>query len=118
MTPYLLKRVNELTAGASLTANIALIKNNAAAGNNMSVLKSSNSTPPEGAAGAAEEENIPSLLVDDKDPRRKNVDSGKVAIIMSTDSHSAFREKWSGTSKERRQWAASTLAMDKQMNAN
>ena len=30
LTPYLLKRVNELTGGKSLTANIALIRNNAA----------------------------------------------------------------------------------------
>ena len=29
VTPYLLKRINELTGGKSLTANIALIKNNA-----------------------------------------------------------------------------------------
>jgi pseudouridine-5'-phosphate glycosidase len=28
-TPFLLKRVNEATAGASLMANIALVKNNA-----------------------------------------------------------------------------------------
>ena len=47
----------------------------------------------------------------------KNVDSGKVAIIMATDSHACFKEKWSGTSKERRQWAAQQLANDKQMNA-
>ena len=32
VTPYVLKRVNELTGGASLAANIALIKNNAAVG--------------------------------------------------------------------------------------
>ena len=37
VTPYLLKRVNELTVGASLTANIALIKNNAAAGGEIAV---------------------------------------------------------------------------------
>jgi pseudouridine-5'-phosphate glycosidase len=30
LTPFLLKRVNELTGGRSLTANIALIRNNAA----------------------------------------------------------------------------------------
>lgn len=57
------------------------------------------------------------LLVDNKDPRRKNVDSGKVAIIMSTDSHASFKEKWAGTSKERRQWAAQTLVNEKRMNA-
>lgn len=32
VTPFLLKRVNELTKGASLIANIALIKNNARIG--------------------------------------------------------------------------------------
>ena len=30
VTPYLLARINELTGGKSLAANIALIKNNAA----------------------------------------------------------------------------------------
>ena len=30
LTPFLLSRLNELTAGASLKANIALVKNNAA----------------------------------------------------------------------------------------
>ena len=32
VTPFLLKRVAELTGGASLTANIALVKHNAAVG--------------------------------------------------------------------------------------
>ena len=32
MTPFLLKRVAELTGGASLAANIALVKHNAAVG--------------------------------------------------------------------------------------
>lgn len=32
VTPFLLKRVTELTGGASLAANIALIKHNAAVG--------------------------------------------------------------------------------------
>ena len=32
VTPFLLKRVNQLTAGASLRANIALVKNNAGVG--------------------------------------------------------------------------------------
>ncbi len=32
MTPFLLKRVTELTGGASLAANIVLIKHNAAVG--------------------------------------------------------------------------------------
>ena len=80
-------------------------KQNAAAASNMSVAKAQN-------GGDAEE-----ALVDEKDKRRKNVDSGKVAIIMSTDSHRSFKEKWSGTSKERRQWAATTLALDRRMNA-
>ena len=32
VTPFLLKRVQELTGGKSLVANIALVKNNAAVG--------------------------------------------------------------------------------------
>ena len=32
ITPYLLGRIKELTGGASLKANIALVKNNAAVG--------------------------------------------------------------------------------------
>ena len=42
------------------------------------------------------------MLVDEQDRRRKNVDSGRVAIIFATDSYRSFKEKWSGTSKERR----------------
>ena len=37
MTPFLLKRVAELTGGASLRANIALIKNNARVGAEIAV---------------------------------------------------------------------------------
>jgi hypothetical protein len=37
VTPFLLQRVNELTRGASLTANIALIKNNARVGAEIAV---------------------------------------------------------------------------------
>ena len=33
--------------------------------------------------------------------RRKNVDSGRVAIIFASDSYRSFKEKWSGTSKAR-----------------
>ena len=36
-TPFLLARINELTGGASLASNIALIKNNAAAGASIAV---------------------------------------------------------------------------------
>jgi pseudouridine-5'-phosphate glycosidase len=32
VTPYLLKRVNEITGGASLSSNIDLVKNNAVIG--------------------------------------------------------------------------------------
>jgi len=39
------------------------------------------------------------LHIDENDRRRKNVDSGKVAIVYATESHSAFKEKWAGTSK-------------------
>lgn len=37
ITPYLLQRVQELTSGASLTANIQLIKNNAQVGSQIAV---------------------------------------------------------------------------------
>ncbi len=37
MTPFLLRRVAELTGGASLTANIALIKHNARVGAEIAV---------------------------------------------------------------------------------
>lgn len=37
ITPYLLQRVQELTSGASLTANIQLIKNNAMIGSQIAV---------------------------------------------------------------------------------
>lgn len=37
VTPYLLKRINELTHGASLTTNIALVKNNARVGSALAV---------------------------------------------------------------------------------
>ncbi|KAL1519298.1 hypothetical protein AB1Y20_022825 [Prymnesium parvum] len=37
VTPYLLRRVNEMTAGASLKANIALVKNNAVVGAQVAV---------------------------------------------------------------------------------
>ncbi|KMT14574.1 hypothetical protein BVRB_4g073440 [Beta vulgaris subsp. vulgaris] len=36
-TPFLLSKVNELTGGASLTSNIALVKNNAAVGSKIAV---------------------------------------------------------------------------------
>jgi pseudouridine-5'-phosphate glycosidase len=36
-TPYILARVNELTGGASLAANIALVKNNAYIGGKAAV---------------------------------------------------------------------------------
>ena len=37
ITPFLLKRIQELTGGDSLSANIALIKNNAAVGSKIAV---------------------------------------------------------------------------------
>ena len=37
ITPFLLQRVNELTHGASLRANIALIRNNASVGARIAV---------------------------------------------------------------------------------
>ncbi|KAL3910714.1 MAG: hypothetical protein SGPRY_008958, partial [Prymnesium sp.] len=56
-------------------------------------------------------------LVVASDRRRKNVDSGKVAIIYCTDSVASFKEKWSGTSKERRRWIADVLRQDKALGA-
>jgi len=69
------------------------------------------------AAAAHAEAQAHELLIDEKDRRRKNVDSGKVAIIYATESFSAFSHKWAGTSKERRRWAADTLAKDKELGA-
>ena len=37
ITPYLLQRVQELTSGASLAANIQLVKNNAKVGSQIAV---------------------------------------------------------------------------------
>jgi pseudouridine-5'-phosphate glycosidase len=37
VTPFLLKRVRELSGGASLTANLALVKNNAKVGADIAV---------------------------------------------------------------------------------
>jgi len=86
-------------------------KRNQAASHNMNV-----PTRHQGAV-AIDDGDEQTLLVDEADRRRKNVDSGKVAIIMSTDSNNTFKDKWSGTSKERRQWQAATLAADRAMGA-
>jgi len=59
---------------------------------------------------------VDDMLVDGTDRRRKNVDSGRVAIIFASDSYRSFKEKWSGTSKERRHWAAEVLALDRALN--
>ena len=48
--------------------------------------------------------------VDPVDHNAKNVDSGRVAIIFSSDCMSTFYENWSGSSKERRRWILSSLA--------
>jgi pseudouridine-5'-phosphate glycosidase len=37
ITPFLLQRINELTGGASLEANVALIKHNASVGSRIAV---------------------------------------------------------------------------------
>lgn len=90
-------------------------KRNEAASNNMDVPSRI------GSASVSEDPTETPLshqyLIDEADRRRKNVDSGKVAIIMSTDANATFKEKWSGTSKERRQWLATTLAQDRVMGA-
>jgi len=56
-------------------------------------------------------------LVASQDRRRKNVDSGKVAIIFCSDSVATFKDKWSGTSKERRRWIAEVLRQDRKLGA-
>lgn len=70
-------------------------------------------------AGRPEEEAriVEELLVEANDRRRKNVDSGKVAILYASDTLTAFKEKWSGTSKERRRWANDVLAGDRALGA-
>jgi pseudouridine-5'-phosphate glycosidase/pseudouridine kinase len=50
VTPFLLKRVNEVTGGSSLQANIELIKNNAKVGTAIAVALAA-ATPPAGTAG-------------------------------------------------------------------
>jgi hypothetical protein len=52
VTPFLLKRVTELTGGASLAANIVLIKHNAAIGAAIAVELARLAALPGGAAGA------------------------------------------------------------------
>eukprot|EP00240_Pyramimonas_obovata_P000631 CAMPEP_0118922492 /NCGR_PEP_ID=MMETSP1169-20130426/1396_1 /TAXON_ID=36882 /ORGANISM="Pyramimonas obovata, Strain CCMP722" /LENGTH=564 /DNA_ID=CAMNT_0006863373 /DNA_START=466 /DNA_END=2160 /DNA_ORIENTATION=+ len=44
------------------------------------------------------------------DPRKKNVDSGRVAILFASDSEAAFQETWSGSSKERRRLICEQLS--------
>ena len=44
------------------------------------------------------------------DRSSKSVDSGKVAIIYSTDSYGVFSQLWSGTSKERRRYIADQIS--------
>ena len=44
------------------------------------------------------------------DKNAKNVDSGRVAIVFSSDALSTFYENWSGSSKERRRWILARLA--------
>ncbi|ETV78269.1 hypothetical protein, variant 2 [Aphanomyces astaci] len=58
VTPFLLKRVNELTQGVSLTSNIALVKNNALVGAKIAVALAatlSAATPPHTPASSCRE---------------------------------------------------------------
>ena len=48
--------------------------------------------------------------IDPNDKMAKNVDSGRVAIVFSSDAMSTFYENWSGSSKERRRWILARLA--------
>lgn len=73
---------------------------------NMDAARESSAAAPAAASGAVVEDlgtsSRDELLIKEEDRRRKNVDSGKVAIVYCTDSISSFKDKWSGTSKERR----------------
>ena len=42
--------------------------------------------------------------IDPADKNAKNVDSGRVAIVFSSDAMRTFYENWSASSKERRRW--------------
>ena len=86
-------------------------------------LEGSDDKPANGQGGAAMEvDNVANATataaarrasvngVDPVDRNAKNVDSGRVAIIFSSDCMSTFYENWSGSSKERRRWILSSLA--------
>ena len=107
-------------------------------------------TPKVAGRDRGETESGEFALVDEDDARRKNVDSGRVALIFATgactphdarpalawrqkrlasslaspastlsphsaDSFGSFKELWSGTSKERRRWAADALRTDRSL---
>jgi hypothetical protein len=46
------------------------------------------------------------------DPRKKNVDSGRVAVLYASDSSDAFSLSWSGSSKERRRTILERLSAE------
>jgi len=85
------------------------------AARNMSPCRSNPSRVEHGFTPDAAEEESSELLIDENDRRRKNVDSGKVAIIYCTDSFAAFKHRFSGTSKERRRWAVETLESESEV---
>eukprot|EP00241_Pyramimonas_parkeae_P002424 CAMPEP_0114230552 /NCGR_PEP_ID=MMETSP0058-20121206/3535_1 /TAXON_ID=36894 /ORGANISM="Pyramimonas parkeae, CCMP726" /LENGTH=524 /DNA_ID=CAMNT_0001341769 /DNA_START=233 /DNA_END=1807 /DNA_ORIENTATION=+ len=49
------------------------------------------------------------------DPRKKNVDSGRVAVLYASNSTRAFQETWSGSSKERRRMIGEQLEQLKEV---
>uniref|UniRef100_A0ABM5GEK5 Uncharacterized protein isoform X4 n=1 Tax=Pogona vitticeps TaxID=103695 RepID=A0ABM5GEK5_9SAUR len=59
LTPFLLQRVNELSSGESLKANIALIKNNARVGSRIAVALNRIQRAQEGRDGSLRNENRP-----------------------------------------------------------
>uniref|UniRef100_A0A7S0SPL5 6-phosphofructo-2-kinase domain-containing protein n=1 Tax=Mantoniella antarctica TaxID=81844 RepID=A0A7S0SPL5_9CHLO len=64
-----------------------------------------------GGVGSSPRQNRTSVNgIDPMDKNAKNVDSGRVAIVFSSNAMSSFYENWSGSSKERRRWILAQLA--------
>ena len=97
--------MEEKSSQAGMNMDVSSSRGNGSDGDTMSDERGSDevahaNTPPRQHSDEGDEA---TRLVDETDRRRKHVDSGKVAILYSTDSFGSFTEQWSGTSKERRQ---------------
>jgi len=111
--------MEEKSSQAGMNMDVSSSRGNGSDGDTMSDERGSDevahaNTPPRQHSDEGDEA---TRLVDETDRRRKHVDSGKVAILYSTDSFGSFTEQWSGTSKERRQWAADVVRKDKSLGA-